>query len=229
MQSSLPRIAFPVLLLSLLISVAIVSYSHLTEFSIFFKPLQKYSDPNAMPWEETFLIRNESLYGYGLHTRQKYSPEQPKITKTIRFKAKVYQQRYQRGEIGFQINPEGEIQGSWSADFTSGQRHSPRINYTTFNRTSGRYPPNTFRGNVAPSKIYQDEDGQDKSKLYIITKGQYLLKAHDLRTNDVRDISGDIYLTGWIDPNYNATGELTCTSMWTETLQTFDWKAIPSD
>ena len=223
---------FPIVLFSILISVSIVSFLHyleLTEFSTFFVQ-PKYSDPNAMPWDENFLIRNKDLYAYGLHTRQIYSPEQPKITKTIGFKAQVYQKRYKRGEIVFYINPQGDIEGSWSADFTIGQRHSPQqINYTTFDLTTGRYPPNTFRGNVAPSKIYQDENGQDKSKLYFITKGEYRLKAHDLRTNDVRDISGDIYVTGWIDPNYNATGELNFTSMLSEALPTFNWEAKPSN
>jgi hypothetical protein len=225
-------IAFPIVLFSLLISISMVSYLYLTEltsFSTFFVQ-PKYSDPNAMPWEETFLIRNEALYGYDLQTRQIYSPEQPKITKTIIFKTRVYQKRYKRGEIVLYIDPKGDIKGSWSADFTVGSRYSPQqINYITLDRTTGRYPPNTFRGNLAPSKIYQDENGQDKSKLYFITNGEYLLEAQDLRTNDVRNISGDIYVTGWIDPNYNAIGELNFTSMWSEAFPTFYWEATPSD
>ncbi len=225
----IPLIALPGLLLFVLIYAAFnVSLFTRQVSTHFARP--KYSDPNAMPWEETFLIREESLYGYGLHTRQMYSPEQPKFTKTTIFKAKVYQKRYKRGEIAFHITRQGDIEGSWSADFTIGKRHSPQwINYTTLDRTTSRYPPNTFRGNIAPSKIYQDEYGQDKSKLYFITKGQYLLKAHDLRTNDTRRISGGIYVTGWIDPNYNVTGELYLTSMWTGPFQTFHWEAKPSD
>jgi hypothetical protein len=233
MQSShshrIPLIGVPILLLSLLIYVAFnVSY-FTRQFSAFFVQ-PKYSDPNAMPWEETFLIRDESLYGYGLHKRQMYSPEQPKIIKTILYKTKVYQQSHQRGEIVFHINTQGDIEGSWSADFTIGKRHSPQwINYTTLDRTTGRYLPNTFRGNIAPSKIYQDEYGQDKSKLYFITRGQSLLRAHDLRTKDTHRISGGIYVTGWIDPNYNVTGELYLTSMLAGPFQTFYWEAKPSD
>ena len=196
------------LLLMLLICIAIGAFIYYIQLSAFLnpKPPPKHSDSNALPWEEDFLITNDTLQAYGFQAETMPSPEQPSLTtgkKGIIFRAKVHRDRYLRGEMEFRIRFNGRIKGSWTADFTT---TSPPIHYTPLGGT-----PINFTGNVAPSKIYKDEYGKDPSKLYMIAKGICVLEQHNLENDRVRTFTGYIYVTGWLDTDYNAFGKLTIT------------------
>lgn len=215
------------LLLMLLISVAIGAVIYCLHLSALLCPRlpPKYCDPNASPWEETFLLTNDTLQAYGVDPETVPSAEQPKITRTIRFRGQVYEGRYRRGELEFRIRSDGRINGSWSADF---ETTSPPIHYTP---SAGRTGVD-FEGNIAPSKIYQDEYGQDPSKLYMITRAIPILKAHNLENNKVDTMCVIyLYVTGWIDTEYKAFGKLTMTSHERppKSCLIFDWQGSRID
>jgi len=152
--------------------------------------------PDKYPWVEEF-----RLHKPGEETQQLPSAKQPDITETIILKGKVNQERDERGKIAMIITPDGTVDGSWGADYSTA---SPRIDCTVMSAK--------FKGNTDPSKIYSDEYGEDLSKLYIITKGKYLILETNFDTGKVRKLSGYIYVTGWIDPGYFAFGRLHLTA-----------------
>jgi hypothetical protein len=221
------------LLLMVLICLGIVvllysiQWSHMPEEtkSMLVRP-PRQAGPDALPWEEESLLTSDTLQGYGLQPETKIYPEQPQITKTIKFKTKVYQDGRPRGELEFRIRPGGRIKGSWSANYKAS---APDVQYRGLVEL-----PIDFEGNVAPSKIYEDEQGQDLTKLYIISRGILMLEEHNLKNNRQRTIRGHIYVTGWLDTEYNALGRLTITSGGlagepVEWFQAFDWQASPLD
>lgn len=221
------------LLLMVLICLAIILVLYSIMWSGLFRDSRppfvrppRRADPNALPWEEDFLLTSGALQGYGLQAETKIRPEQPKITKTMEYKTQVHQDGQPRGELEFRIRPDGGIRGSWSADYKTS---APDMQYSGFLGESMN-----FEGNAAPSKIFQDEQGQDPSKLYIITRGILMLDEHNLKNNKQRTIRGHLYVTGWLDREYNASGKLTITSGGfageaPEWFQTFDWQASGPD
>jgi hypothetical protein len=167
----------------------------------------RQADPNALPWEEEHYFVDDTLQGYGMEAEIRLYPEQPKLKGRTRFEATVYDGDQRRGTLEIRIRPDGMIRGSWSVDFTIGS--APTIRYRTVTDRSSDFVPDNFKGNLAPWKIYEDEDGQDESKLYLIAKGSCVLKAHNLKTAEKHNISETFYVTGWIGTDYNAAGELT--------------------
>lgn len=228
------------ILLMLVIGIAILALLYAWQLSAsFFRPIPKYSDPNAMPWEEHHLIRSEALVGYGLHQRQKRSAGQLKFARTVYFEANVGFGQENRGRMEFGIGSDGSIRGSWSAGFTTG---SPQVHYTALEEIVGRYTSNTFKGNVAPSKVYEGERGPDESMLYLIARGDFLLSVRDTQDNKTDRMSGELYLTGWLNSDYFAFGKLTLVPGYlrprkeyrpgeplleAETFMVFDWEALP--
>lgn len=99
------------------------------------------------------------------------------------------------------INPDGTVEGMWSADY--GIR-SPRKDCTVMKAN--------FTGNTDPSKIYTDENGEDPSKLFITTKGNFLILETDFETGKARKLVGYIYVTGWLAPDYTTFGRLHLTT-----------------
>ncbi|MHC4417185.1 MAG: hypothetical protein ACYSU6_01220, partial [Planctomycetota bacterium] len=51
-----------------------------------------------------------------------------------------------------------------------------------------------------------------ESKLYFITKGKFTLHETDFEKNRFHIRGGDLYITGWINTDYTAFGEVTITS-----------------
>jgi len=210
------------LLLVVLIGIAIAAILYAIQFSTLSKSLipPRYADPNALPWEEHGLLRKQTVLGDSFGDRRVTYDEQPKITEPIGYKAKVYQQGNPYGEIHFAIFPNGTANGSWTANYKT---RSPSAHYITKADKTSRYASNSFRGNIAPSKIYKDEYGEDPSKLYFITEGSSLLYE---RHSDSR-ISGRIYVTGWIDSEFNASGKMTLGSISQGVFQILKWEAKP--
>jgi hypothetical protein len=167
------------------------------------------SDPE-LPWNQEFRI-----LGRG-EQAEKPSPKQPNITRTLLFSADAEQAGDARGQIELVIGPDGTVEGGWSAEYNP----SDKFNYLVMGAS--------FKGNTDPSKIYSDEYGEDASQLYFITKGRFTILETNLENNRVRKVSGRIYVTGWLDTEYNAAGEITITSN-KKSFQAFNWKAKPSE
>ncbi len=71
-----------------------------------------------------------------------------------------------------------------------------------------------FDGRVYPAKICRSESGEeDPSMLYLMAKGEFLVLETDTEKGRVGKIAGDIYVRGWLSPDYVLTGEVTITSV----------------
>lgn len=140
------------------------------------------------------------------------SAEQPSITRMLGFSADAMLEDEERGKMGMVIRPDGRIEGNWAAKYEP----EPGINYHVVK--------SRFRGNIDPSRIYKDEFGKDPSLLYFITQGKLMIMETNSGTQMMRMVKGHIYVTGWLDTEYNATGEITITSN-KRSFKTFSWQA----
>ena len=141
------------------------------------------------------------------------SEEQPDITEGVRYNVGVIYQDEIRGNILLWIQPDGTVMGAWQ-----GYYHDVESKLQ-FDIQGG-----DFEGYVCPLKIYQDENGQDLSKLHFIAKGDFLIHEFDSGTK-YRIRVGDLYVTGWLETDYVAYGKLVITSN-EKYSETYDWKAF---
>ena len=125
------------LLLMLLISVAIVALLYAIHSRALLNPeqLPAYSDPNALPWEENFLLTNKTLQAYGFEAETTIRPGQPELKGPLLFGCIVYQDSEPRGEMIFRIRADGRIHGCWSAEY---ETTSPDIYYSAYRTTLPR-------------------------------------------------------------------------------------------
>jgi len=163
----------------------------------------RWSDPDALPWEEhKWLMYSEKLGG----GRPEVFEGQPEILKGLGYKAKLHKKGETCGEIKLGVRLDGTVEGEWSGEF---ERSEPAMKrYTTVRNKERRYVSNSFRGNIVRTKIYSDEEGQDRSKLYFIARGELLLEEFDYQMGDSHRIRGDVYVTGWMGSEYNVEGKL---------------------
>lgn len=188
-----------VLLLMLLIIVVIGALVWLDPSALFNRP-----DPN-LPWNEEFRLLKPD------QEVQHPSEQQPEITGTLCFRADAAQHGEARGGISLFILPNGRIKGGWGGEY----KPYPEITWEVMGAQ--------FKGNIDPSKIYIDAEGEDPTKLYFITKGRFIILETNSKTGKVRSVKGHIYTTGWLDIEYNATGEITITSD-KKSFETFSWQ-----
>jgi hypothetical protein len=191
------------LLLMLLIIVVICGLIWLDPSALFQK--RRDSSGELLPWKEHFRLLKP-----GQECKEP-SEEQAAIEHTLIFTTEAKQEDEPRGEIHLMIRANGRIEGSWGAEYNP----RPQLNYLVMGAN--------FKGNIDPSKIYSDEYGEDQSKLYFIAKGKFLILESRLESGRVRSVKGHIYVTGWLDPDYNATGRITITSD-KRSFERFTWQ-----
>ena len=175
----------------------------------------RYSDPNAYPWEEGHLFINKQLDGYHMGGRRGPFRAQPSLPRKLIYVTEVYDGDEPRGEIRLTIYQNGDAGGNWNADFRIGRRR-----YLAVAEPEER--ENIFMGNTAPLKIYEDENGKDRSRLYVITAGFFRLQ--ELGKNN--GVAGAAYLTAWIDKQYKAEGELAMPSFINGEAAIFYWGPV---
>jgi len=162
---------------------------------IWFDPMALIKgEGSGMPWNEEF-----RLVRAGGEVRQP-NEGQPKILDNLCFPAKIVEDGEVRGGISLYILTDGRIKGVWDGEY------NPRPEMTW------EVVGSRFEGNIDPSKIYSDEDGEDPTKLYFIGKGRFLILETNSKTSRIRTAKGRIYVTGWVDDEYNAIGKVTVTS-----------------
>jgi hypothetical protein len=214
------RDGFALLVLIVSMALLLMLYTVYTQniFHIFASTEKdRYSDPDAYPWEEEHLFINDVLDGYDMGGRRPPFRDQPPLKENLHYIAGVYAGNEPRGEVEIYVTSKGDVTGFWSAAYNA--KTDRNRYYETKKEYREGFNTNDFKGNTAPLKIYKDEQGEDKSKLYFITKGEFLLQEHTAN----RTITGTIYVTGWIDRNYNAEGELTLLSLSGDEPVFFAW------
>ena len=97
-----------------------------------------------------------------------------------------------RGRLLIETYSDGLVEATWKATYKEG---SYEKDFTA-----------TCVGNIDAEKIYENENGDDPSKLFFITKGKFLLKA--FKQGNAIGGGGEAYVVGWISPDGTATGTL---------------------
>jgi hypothetical protein len=145
---------------------------------------------------------------------QEPSAEQPDISQGLEYEtnAKLPGAGDPRGAIEFVVGSDGSVAGRWHEYYYK----KPKINFDIMG--------GDFAGKTFPAKVYRDENGEDPSKLYFMAKGEFLIQETDMVKSRVHHRAGDIYVRGWIDPDYATRGEITITSD-EDYFETFVWEA----
>ena len=179
-------------------------------FVIFVGPSFLFSSSDAsLPWND-----QERIFRQGQKPQFQLSEDQPELTHVLRYKAWVELDDQPRGEINVLIYPDGIVKGVWNGEYDR-----PEDIHCVVMAAS-------FAGNIDPDRQYIEDGERDTSKLYFITAGAYNLFERVISTKQPRNVSGFLYVRGWLDPNYAVVGELIITED-KKTLETFSWTATP--
>jgi len=177
-----------VVLLMLLIIVVVCGLLWLDPFAL------SGSKDKSLPWNQLKRIVPDD------EVVPSPTEQQPKFTTHMRVIAECKENEQDRGKVEILITPQGRVSGSWFADY--------------FPKQGLRYEvvASSFKGNIAPEYAYKDDYGEDPSKLSIITKGNFLILETRTKKGTVRKSNGSIFVTGWVDDEYDITGKVTITS-----------------
>ena len=178
----------------------------------------RYSDPNAYPWQEGHLFIRGALDGYDMGGRRPPFPIQPQFTNLLNYSASVYSGANKYGRIEMEVCDDGDVRASWSGEFEiMGKRYQ-----AVKPKAPGRKELNMFFGNYAPLKVYEDENGKDPSKLYVITQGIFELKEPGA-ADSIKDMA---FITCWIDRDLKAAGRLSIPSFEQQGMLIFQWGPV---
>lgn len=194
-------------LLGLLIVIALAAAIYFAQ--LYLKKTAKDPDTchDLAPWKEWRLRQSSEK------PAQELFEQQPDITNIILYDTNVRLEREPRGELRLTIHPDGSVGGMWYGDYYN----NSKVNFDILR--------GDFKGRTYPRKIYRDEQGlEDKSKLYFITKGTFLLAETNFKKDTVFHRGGDIYVRGWVEPDYKIMGEIIITSN-EKYFETFTWQA----
>jgi len=158
------------------------------------------------PWKEWRLRESNPK------VLQEPSEKQPDITKGVQYDVNVNYQDENRGQLYLVIQPDGIVIGAWH-----GHYHKEK------SKLGVDIQDGDFAGYVCPLKIYRDENGEDPSKLYFIAKGDFLIHEYDLKSK-YHIITGDLYVTGWVESDCAVHGKVVITSD-EKYSEAFDWMA----
>ena len=160
----------------------------------------RYSD-NKKPWEEDHLIWGGPLDGYDMSGRRPPFNAQPKIKDVVRYEAPLFNDGKQMGTVKVSVFKTHDAISSWQGEFDyNGKHYIAKL----FNDKFTNKTVNALSGNIYPLKIYKNQDGQDRSRLYVITAGEYFLQGPT--KDDVK--SGSVYINAWLTKKFSAEGTL---------------------
>lgn len=206
------RSGFVLLLFLIIIAIGIIIY--FVGFDTTSGSLPASENPasshEVMPWEH-----EESLLTSGEVPNARPYEDQPSIENGIYIEATVEQSNTIRDFI-VRINPDGTVQGRWNADYNKG--NNPRMNYVMSAE---------FEGNIDPTVIFFDENGDDPTKLFMIAKGDIHILETNFDNGKVQNSLQDIWISGWVDKDKKAKGRMLLITG-RQTYQTFNWKASQS-
>jgi len=177
-----------VLLLMLLIIVVVGMLVWLDPTALF------HDKDETLPWNQEY-----RLVKRGEDAELIPSEEQPQLDKSLEFRFTVLEEGNKRGGIDLIIYDNGRVKGNWSGDYRVDDNTTRVIMLAPFN------------GNIDPTNVYSDENGEDLSKLYFMSKGNFMILENRSEVRDVQ-VNGLIYVTGWLDTDNHAFGEITITS-----------------
>ncbi len=179
-------------LIALLVGMVILLILYAIDFRAIFGTGRLPAAPEEVPWRQ-----EHRLAGPDQHIKLP-SPPKPAIDENFTILAPVTRNDAPRGDITIDFTDMGEITGTWSCQYQHETRHYA-------------FDAN-FAGNIDITKKFIDESGTDKSKLFFIAKGIYTKKFAAPHTVNPSAETGTIYVTGFLDKNYQAQGAITITT-----------------
>lgn len=195
--------------LFILIAVAIMMVLMMIQMKTLFQPgrgYRKSTAPASRPWlQDELLVPDDRLI-------QLPRPPKPALDKPFSFTVPVTRKDNDRGEITIDFLTTGEVAGTWQCRYSH-----ENIDYT-YNAT--------FKGNIDVSNTYSDKQGEDLSKLYFFTKGDYSQTIYNRESEEESFTEGLVYTTGWMDPDHSVSGTITITTdrSWSADYQ---WQSQP--
>jgi hypothetical protein len=162
----------------------------------------RYAAPGLQPWEEDRLFwGGGTLEGYGMTGKRGPFANQPQIKGAWRYETTISDGNNPMGTLNVGVLSNFDALAFWKGEFDIGGKHytADLWTETRMNKTL-----NSFSGNIYPLKIYQDNKGQDRTKLYFITRGFYELRGQ--QKEDTR--RGVAYVNGWVNKKLAAEGTL---------------------
>ncbi len=126
--------------------------------------------------------------------------EQPQLSEPLEVQTWPVEDGNARGEIGVMILADGTVHGSWGGEFYINKD----VDFQVMDCK--------FEGMVDPKQVYEDEEGEDPSKLFFIAKGKFMILETNNDTGRVRNLMGDAYARGWLGVDDEVGGELIITT-----------------
>ena len=180
-------------ILIVLIAVAIMMLLYFVQINAFFGPglPSKPAGLEQHPWvlEKLLIPEGEGVKLPGRHKLQLNEP----FTLTL----PVSRDNTDRGKISIAFDINGRVQGQWQCSY-----EQAAIMYQVEAETNG---------NIDAKRTYQDENGEDKNRLFFIARGHYTKTPLDQASN-VSGEKGQAWLTGWIRPDRTIEGYITLTT-----------------
>jgi len=167
------------------------------------------SSHEVLPWDYKERLLTSDDAPYAITTE-----DQPSIENGIYIEATVEQSNTSRDFV-FNISPDGNVYGGWSSDYYKGRK--PRMNYVMSAE---------FEGNIDPTVVFFDENGNDLTKLFFIAKGKISILATNTDSGRIMTSVQDIWVSGWVGKDKKAKGEMLLITG-KKTYQTFNWKGSP--
>jgi hypothetical protein len=142
------------------------------------------------PWDKEALIRGPNQPAAPIPE----DSNKPRITNTLNLAGPVEMKKELRGNVNLTITPEGSISGSWQCSYS--------YTHAAYEITA------EFGGNT---DAFHNASG-DLSKLLLVAKGHFTQKATNLDSGEVTESEGLVYLNGWLNRDFTASGTLSTTT-----------------
>jgi hypothetical protein len=178
----------------LVLAIAVLLMLYFLSTSAIFKPsrIPRQARPENRPWleEERILAAGEII--------DLPDPPKPELNENITITASVLLNGQERGQLDLDFDTQGRVNGFWECSFLQDDK---RRNFEA-----------ESQGNIDVTKTYIDKEKEDTSLLYFITKGTFTETVDNIKTGQTTSNGGIIYMTGYLNPEYDAFGQITITT-----------------
>lgn len=164
-------------------------------FSVYRPNASKTSSADSTGFED-WRIKGSAKANPKAQPKLQPSSRQPHITEYMAMKAYIMQDQQPRAYFEWGIDPEGNVGGVWRGKYVVNDEYEYEI------LTGG------VEGNIDASKVYKDASGEDPTRLYFITKGALLMLETHIKSYRLKQVNGNVYITGWIKPDFSVVGEV---------------------
>lgn len=180
-------------MLVIVIALAIVMLLYVIQMDTLFGP-QMPAKPEQIqerPWiHENLLLPAEE-------TVKKPKAPKPLLTEDFQLAGQADRNGQPRGQVTLSFSMDGRLKTDWQCEYTADGTTHQLASQTA--------------GNVAVKMAYEDEQGPDETRLFFISKGDYVHTKSTPETAAIRE-KGTAWVIGWLRPDRTADGFVTITT-----------------